>query len=193
MKKLSAPSFANFSEYDLIKALILINEKPFGRNQLMRSLELSEASTRSLMKKLLQAKFVRTTTKGVAINNAGKVYVNKIKSVLSGPIQINYGTFSIAFKVSNSASIINLGLEQRDSAIRGGAAGCLVLIYKNNKLILPGGEGIENVYLDIFNGIRENFKLSEGDVVIVAFANKKRDAELGAWAAAKTLLVAKNI
>ncbi|HIK02528.1 TPA: hypothetical protein H1012_01640 [archaeon] len=52
---------------------------------------------------------------------------------------------------------------------------------------------MENVYIDIFNGISQNFKLSEGDAVIVAFANAKRHAEIGAWAAAKTLLLAKNI
>lgn len=176
-----------------MRALIIIGEKPLGRNQLMRALELTEASTRSLMKKLSEAKFVRSTTKGISLNEAGKAYVAKIKIVLSGPAQINYGTFSIAFKISNAASMINLGIEQRDSAIRGGAAGCLVLVYKNGKLILPGGEGMETVYLDIFNGVKENFKLAEGDVILVAFANAKRDAELGAWAAAKTLLVAKNI
>ncbi len=193
MKKLATPTFAKFSEYDLIKALFSISGAPLGRNQLMRSLELSEASTRSLMKKLSEAKFVRTTTKGIALNDSGKIFVEKIKKVLSGPAQINYGAFSIAFKVLNSASMVHMGLEQRDAAIRAGAAGCLVLVFKNNKLVLPGGEGIENVYVDIFNGIKENFKLLEGDVVIVAFANKKRDAELGAWAAAKTLLLAKNI
>ncbi len=193
MKKLSAPSFANFSDYDLIKALLLISETPLGRNQLMRQLELTEASTRSLMKKLAAAKFVRASTKGILLNDAGESFVNKLRAVLSGPAQINYGAFSAAFKVSSSASMVRMGLEQRDSAIRGGADGCLVLVFKNNKLILPGGEGIENVYVDIFNGINENFKLSEGDVVLVAFANTKRAAELGAFAAAKTLLLAKNI
>ena len=193
MKNLYAPSFANFSEYDLIKALILIHEKPLGRNQLMLSLGLSEASTRSLMKKLSSAKFVRTTTKGISLNYSGKAFVHKLKAVLSGPAQINYGEFSIAFRISNSASMINLGLEQRDAAIRAGAEGCLVLIFKNNKLILPGVDSIETVYHDVFSGIQQNFKLSEGDVVIVAFANTKRQAELGAFSAVKTLLLAKNI
>ncbi len=193
MKTLTAPSFANFSEYDLIKALLLISDSPLGRNQLMKKLELTEASTRSLMKKLAAAKFVKTTTKGISLNKEGQSFVGKIKSVLAGPAPINFGGFSIAFRISNSASMINFGLEQRDAAIRAGAAGCLVLVYRGNKLILPGGEGMENVYIDIFNGVSQNFKLVEGDAVIVAFANTKRQAELGAWAAAKTLLLAKNI
>lgn len=193
MKRLAVPAFANFSEYDLIKAMLLIGRGPLGRNQLMRSLELSEASTRSLMKKLLVAKFVRNTTKGVSLTPTGTTFINNVKAVLSGPAQINYGNFSIAFKVSNAASMINLGLEQRDVAIRAGAAGCLVLVFKNNRLILPGGEGMENVYIDIFNGVAQSFKLLEGDVVIVAFANAKRSAETGAWAAAKTFLLVKNI
>ena len=193
MKTLSAPSFANFSDYDLVKALLLISSEPLGRNQLMKKLELTEASTRSLMKKLAAAKFVKATTKGISLNSAGAGFVNKIKGVLSGPVQINYGNFSIAFKIVNAASMVSVGLEQRDSAIRAGAAGCLVLVYRGNRLILPGGEGMENVYIDIFNGVSQNFKLAEGDAVIVAFANAKRHAEIGAWAAAKTLLLAKNI
>ena len=176
-----------------MRALLLISNSPLGRNQLMKKLELSEASTRSMMKKLVAAKFVKATTKGISLNSSGNAFVSKIKGVLSGPVQINYGNFSIAFKVSNSSSMINVGLEQRDAAIRVGAAGCLVLIFKDNRLLLPGGEGMENVYIDIFNGVSENFKLSAGDVVFVAFANTKRHAELGAWAAAKTLLLAKNI
>ena len=193
MKTLIAPSFANFSDCDLVKALLLISSEPLGRNQLMKKLELTEASTRSLMKKLVSAKFVRTTTKGISLNASGLGFVNKIKGVFAGPVQISYGNFSIAFKVSNAASMINVGLEQRDAAIRAGAAGCLLLVYRGNRLILPGGEGIENVYIDIFNGVSQNFKLSDGDVVVVAFANTKRQAELGAWAGAKTLLLAKNI
>ncbi len=193
MKNLLAPSFAKFSDYDLIRALILIHEKPLGRNQLMQRLELSEASTRSLMKKLSSAKFVKKTTKGIALNKEGKAFVHKIRAVLNGPVHIDFGNFSAAFKVSNSASMINLGLEQRDAAIRVGAEGCLVLVFKNNKLILPGVDSVETVYHDIFSGIQQNFKLSENDVIIVAFANTKRLAECGAFSAAKTLLLAKNI
>src|SRR3989344_4208236 len=102
MKSLSAPSFANFSDYDLVRALLLISNSPLGRNQLMKKLELSEASTRSMMKKLVAAKFVKATTKGISLNSSWNAFISKIKGVLSGPVQINYGNFSIAFKVSNS-------------------------------------------------------------------------------------------
>jgi len=193
MKKLTAPSFANFSEYDLIRALILIHKEALGRNLLMRELGLSEASTRSLMKKLSSSGFVKTTTKGIALTDSGKNFVHKVNTILSGPAPINYGAFSISFKVSDSANMVNVGLEQRDAAVKAGAAGCLVFVYKNSRLVLPGVDGIEHVYLDIFNGVKENFSLSEGDVVIIAFANTKRHAELGAWEAVKTLLIAKDI
>ena len=190
MKNLNAPSFASFSKYDLVKALLLISEAPLGRNQLMKILGLSEASTRSLMKKLSSAKFAKATTKGLSLTDNGKKFVKELKTFLSGPAQIKYGNFSVAFKVVNSAGLVNLGLEQRDAAISKGAGGCLVLVFRNNRLIMPGVEGLENAYLNVFTGIRENFKLAENDAIVIAFADEKRKAELGAWAAAETLLSA---
>jgi len=81
------------------------------------------------------------------------------------------------------------GLEQRDAAIKVGAMGATTLIFRNNRLKMPGvQEDIFERIQPIYYMLKTKLKPKENDVIIIGSANKKLLAEFGAKAAAFELL-----
>lgn len=173
---------SQYTEYDMVRTLLLISEKPCGRNKLVQLLDLREASTRSLMKQLIMLKLAKESTLGLELTASGKEFVNGLKKKIDGPKNIiGY----VALSVKKTANCVKIGLEQRDAAVRAGANGALVFVYRNGELEMPGAEGLEK---ELATEILDNFELAENDVVVAAFAESSRNAGSGAWAAVKTLL-----
>jgi len=184
--------FAHFSDYDMLKALFKIEKMPLGRSQLMYVLGLGEGSTRSLMGKLQELGLVETTTKGVVLTEKGSSFVIKLKCEVTGPVEIKNFETSAAFKVGKAAGRVQLGIEQRDAAIRAGASGIIVFTFTNGKLIAPGVESRVELQA-LCDELAQKFKLENDNAVVVCFATTIKKAEEGAWAAAKTLLPAEDL
>lgn len=75
---------AEFTDSDLVTALLLIKENPMGRYKLQTELKLSDSSTKSLLnyckkKGLLEAKVGRS---GHYLANKGKEFVNQISKLI---------------------------------------------------------------------------------------------------------------
>jgi len=180
---------AKFSEYDIVKALFKLEVRPYGRNKLMQVLGLSEASTRSLMRKLKALKYAKSSTRGLVLSEKGAVFVAGLKKKISDPIVVeNFEKNSIAFKLKNASGKVKIGIEQRDAAVRAGASGALVLVYSKGTLTMPGVRGLKKENAKLFAELAEKLGLVEGDAIIVAFSPPKISAGKGAWAAAKSLL-----
>jgi len=117
-----------------------------------------------------------------------------LKSRISEGIEVpktplTVGPFNVAVLVRNAADSVKYGIEQRDAAIRAGALGATTLIFRQNRLVMPG------IKEDVFQNVRPTldmlvsaFKPSENDVIIIGSATDKRTAELGAKTAALELL-----
>ena len=185
--------YTKFSEYDMVKTLLELEKRPLGRDQLTRVLKLGEGSTRSLMKKLKKSNLVKTTTRGITLTSKGSNFLKKLKNKVYGPVKIeNFEEFSVAWKVKNSADKVKVGIEQRDAAIRADASGILVFTYFDD-LKMPGAEHCLKGNNELCKELKENFKLSRGDVIVLAFASVLKKAEEGAWAALKTLIESKDL
>ena len=81
----------------------------------------------------------------------------------------------------NASSRIRKGVEQRDTAIKAGADGAIILVYED-ELRFP----VSDISLPEFKD--KFFDLKKGDVVILGFADNYADAENGAIAIALDLI-----
>jgi hypothetical protein len=98
---------------------------------------------------------------------------------------LTVGEVDIATIVRGAASKVKRGIEQRDEAIKAGADGATVFIFRRGKLQFPDG------FMDVEKGLTkviiEKFSPREGDVIIIGTARDPAKAEAGAKAAAGTL------
>ena len=99
---------------------------------------------------------------------------------------ITVDKFNYAVLVKDIANSIHSGIEQRDIAIKSGAAGATTLIFKENKFIIPetNYNALENE-LNIHKILVENLQPENNDVIIIGSDNiSKQNAELAAKYAA---------
>ncbi|KUO40025.1 MAG: hypothetical protein AVW05_01210 [Hadesarchaea archaeon DG-33] len=154
-----------FAEVHVRRALELIaKHKRIGRKQLAGELGVGEGSMRTILNQLKkQDEFVQVDT--------GDLTVGKI---------------DVATIVRGAAKKIKRGIEQRDEAIKVGAQGATVLVFKRGKLQFPD----EFIKMGKKNSetIIKTFKPREGDVIIISTADDVLSAETGARAAARTLV-----
>lgn len=180
---------SKFSEYDLVKALHMLLKKPLGRNHLIKALLLTEASTRTLMRRLKKQGFARNSTKGLVLTPKGGKFLKEILGKISLAVKIkSFEKNSVAFKIKGAAKKIRFGVEQRDLAVKAGAYGAIILVYDGKKLKMPGVETLRRKNKKLFKEIQENFALKKNDTVVITFAKKEKDAESSGWAAAKSLI-----
>ncbi|MFI5416170.1 MAG: DUF4443 domain-containing protein, partial [Nitrososphaerales archaeon] len=80
---------------------------------------------------------------------------------------------------------IRSGIEQRDASIKAGAVGATTLVFRNERLLLPGtGEDLMRNDQKIHSLIIEKMKPEENDVIIIGSSQSKKIAEMAAKSAA---------
>jgi hypothetical protein len=106
---------------------------------------------------------------------------------------LTVGPHNVAVLIKNVADSVKYGLEQRDAAIRAGALGATTLIFRNDRLTMPG------VSKDVFQNIQPihdmlvaKLKPEENDVILIGSAYDNRTAEFAAKTAAVKLLRSKS-
>ena len=103
---------------------------------------------------------------------------------------LTVGRFQVAVAARSSAPSVASGLEQRDSAIRMGAAGATTYVIKEGKFAVPGGspDCERDFPSETWRKLRAELKPKDGDAVILCGAQDETTAKLGALSAALTLL-----
>ncbi|MEM2527332.1 MAG: DUF4443 domain-containing protein, partial [Candidatus Bathyarchaeia archaeon] len=155
---------------------------------------LGEGAVRTLLRRLTEAGLVITSRSGCSLTHKGMKLWSEIERVLQGMVRIGgseltLAPYSVAILVRGCADKVKSGIEQRDAAIVSGARGAVTIIFKNNRMIIPGvSENMERDYPSAFRELSCLMKPREGDVIIVSSADSQRDAEYGALAAAWSLL-----
>jgi len=176
-----------FAESQVRGALALIAErKGVGRKQLAKELGVGEGSMRTILDRLKKEGFVRSSRGGHSITTKGKRELGKaLELVQIDAGDMTVGDVDVATIVRKAAARVRRGIEQRDEAIKAGADGATVLIFKGGKLQFP--DGFLKVGRGVSGELVRTFKPREGDVIIIGTARDVAKAEEGTKAAARTL------
>lgn len=182
----------------MIRAIQILGErKILGRTILARLLNTGSGAVRTLIKDLEEQKVIIVERNGCRLTAKGLTLYQQISTKIPLVTQIDAGILSVdkfnaAALVKDSSDIIRRGIEQRDAAIRIGAAGATTLVYRNGRFAIPMGS--EDCARDfpggVWRGLKEKFHPEDGDVIVVSSAADTTVAVYGSLAAALTLLEA---
>jgi len=187
-----APSFTVF---DLVKTMEIIAEtRLIGRGRLSEELGLGEGATRTLIARLTDADLISTSKSGCSLTQKGEKAWQDIRAVLPqkavlGRNELTFAPYNVAVLVRGRSENVRKGLEQRDAAVRAGARGAATLVFRDDRLLLPTiSTDLAEAYPKAFSQVTSLMDLEDGDVVIISCADKPREAEYGAIAAAWTII-----
>jgi len=194
LEKAPGPS-PSFTIFDIVKAFEIIAEAGYlGRGALSMRLSLGEGATRTLIVRLTEAGLVSTSKSGCSLTKKGEETWTNIKARMPRKVsleknELTFAPYNVAILVKGRGEKVKKGLEQRDAAVRAGAAGATTLVFKDKKLILPTVSlDLAKEYPKAFNQIACILNPEDDDVVIIASADKPKEAEYGALAAAWTII-----
>jgi Domain of unknown function (DUF4443) len=194
VKSRYAPSrVLSFDVVHVFAALQMIgkNNNTTSRNALCEGLVLGEGTVKTLVKHLKMQGLIETSNRGTKLSAKGKSIceglISAIPSEMSLPkCSIALSRFNYAVLVREFGFAVGLGIEQRDAAIKMGAAGATTLLFKDNKFVMPANSDDSlKREREIRRMIVEQLNPREGDVIIIGSAdNNGKTAELGAKNAA---------
>jgi DNA-binding PadR family transcriptional regulator len=184
----AAGPLPRFTDAQIRRALELIAErKGIGRKQLATELEIGEGSVRTILNRLKERSFITSNRSGQLITAKGKRELGKtLEYVQIDAGNLTVGDVDVATIVRNAAAKVSRGIEQRDEAIKAGAAGATVLVYKCSKLQFP--DGFQKVEREVADRLMTIFKPRDRDVIIIGSAQDAVKAEAGAKAAGRSLV-----
>jgi hypothetical protein len=160
--------------------------KKIGRKQLVEEVGIGEGSMRTILNRLKKQGLIVSSRGGHALTPKGKRFLGRplqLVQIDAGPLTV--GEIDVATVVRGVAGKVKRGIEQRDEAIKVGADGATVLVYKGGKLRFP--DGFMKVEKGLATLLIKLFEPREGDVIVVGTAKDVVKAEEGAKAAARSL------
>lgn len=176
-----------FAEVHVRKALELISKHGrVGRKQLAEELGVGEGSMRTILNQLKKRGLIVSSRGGHALTPKGRRSVGRpleFAQIDAGGLTV--GEYDVAAIVRGAAKKVKRGIEQRDEAIKAGADGATVLIFKRGEFRFP--DGFFDVERKLGSTLARIFKPREGDVIVIGTAGNVRDAEEGARAAISSL------
>jgi DNA-binding PadR family transcriptional regulator len=176
-----------FAEVHIRETLDLIEKYGrVGRKQLAEKLGVGEGSMRTILNMLKKQSLITSSRGGHALTAKGKHFLGKpLEFVRVDAGDLTVGEVDVATIVRGASAKIKRGIEQRDEAIKAGAAGATVLIFKNCKLQFP--DRFIEVGKKVSETIIKTLKPQEGDAIVIGTADDVVSAEAGARTAARTL------
>ncbi|MHA1585285.1 MAG: DUF4443 domain-containing protein [Promethearchaeota archaeon] len=192
--KTIAPSY-NYSQ--IIYSIMLLGEDDFGigRYRIKNEIDLGEGSTKTLLNHLKKQEIITvlgSRQKGHILTNKGKKFFQNITEVIPKPNPLE--NTKNKYVVGNLASYthlkskylkenINLGILQRDEAIKIGGTGATCLIFDGTKFVFPEHNRFP-IEITSFN----TSSFHEGDLLIIGGGKSTSYANLATIAAAISLL-----
>jgi hypothetical protein len=178
---------------EVLLLLLLRMESPIGRYRLKELLDLSdhEGLVRLMLSDLAEKGYVEADKAGCSLTESGQKLLDSILSRAGiGDVkplalsELKLGPACVAVHVRDRAAEFRDGIEQRDAAVRAGASGATVLLFRGNAFAIPSVyPNLSAKYPDLAKRILGSFKLSDGDALIVGFAGVASKALEGALAA----------
>jgi hypothetical protein len=101
---------------------------------------------------------------------------------------VSLAEFAYGIQLRNLAKLVETGIEQRDRALLAGAAGATTLIFEGGRLTVPS---VSKRVVDkkTYEDLLSDFKLEQGDILIVGMGHTPADAQRGAFNASLSLLL----
>jgi hypothetical protein len=188
----NAPSrMLSFNLVHVYKTMQMMeNDKKISRSLMTQELNLGEGSVKTLVKHMKMYGLVENSNSGMWLTNKGNALYAKLHALIPKEMDIPkcsiaLGRFNHAVLLKNMAYNIKSGIEQRDASIKAGAVGATTLIFRNQRLVLPGtGEDLMKNDQDIHSLIIENLAPEENDVIIIGSSQSKKIAEMASKSAA---------
>lgn len=157
-----------------------------GRKQIVKGLGIGEGSVRTILNQLKERELITSSRGGHALTVKGRRLLSRLLRYVKVDVDdLTVGKVNVATVVRRAASRIKRGIEQRDEAIKAGADGATVLIFKGGKLRFP--DGFAEVSGDKALVLTKALRPKEGDVVVIGSASDAVRAEAGARAVVRTL------
>ena len=192
--KIAPGPLPSFTPAHLLMALEVISRETVGRVRLSNILGLGPGVTRTLIKHLRSEGLIEVSRSGIKLSDSGTRMLEEIKLFISPGIKVpesplTVGSSNVAVLVKGASSFVKYGMEERDAAIKVGALGATTLIFKGNRLLLPGvnEESIKGIQ-QIKEYLTSKLMPSEDDVIIIGSSDDERSAELAAKTAALNLV-----
>jgi len=178
--------------------LAIQDEEHLGRYRLVLILGLPDGVTRGLLIKLARMGYLKTEKfVGRSLTPPPKgekrltellanLNAHAIREIDAGDLSL--GPKSVVAHIRDGARSVRSGIEQRDAAIRAGAAGAITVIYHDGMFLLPpDGFDLSEKNRIIVERLRKEFELLEGDALVIGSGSDKWKAVEGILAAAETL------
>jgi len=176
-----------FAEVHVRMTLELIAEhQRIGRKQLVEELGVGEGSVRTILNQLKKRGLITSSRGGHFLTAKGERALGKLFEFVQVNVgDLTVGKVDIATIVRGAAAKVKRGIEQRDDAIKAGADGATVLIFKRGRLRFP--DGFFEVKKETSDALLKVLRPREGDIVVIGTAGDAVKAEAGAKAAARSL------
>ena len=177
-----------FAESQILKTLELISEhERISRKQLVKELGIGEGSVRTILDRLKRDDLITSSKVGHTLTSKGR---RKLGNSCRKFVQVDAGSLTvgksdIATIVRGGAKRVKKGIEERDEAIKVGADGATVLVFKGGKLKFP--DGVARIEPPLARKLIDALSPHENDVVILGTGRDPATAEAGAKAAAHRL------
>ena len=162
---------------ELLMLMILNRKGPIGRYRLKEMLNLSEHEgvIRYMLTDLQNQSYVSASKLGCALTQKGKALLEKrlraydiidIKTFYT-PI-LTTTPISMGLHIQNKADKIESAMKLRDHAVRGGAVGATIILFKDEKLIIPSVNiGFFSRHPTLAKKIHDAFSLENNDILVV--------------------------
>ncbi len=186
----------SFEKSHVLLAFMTIGESgTIGRQALAARSGLKEGPVRTVLKKLREDGYAKTSASGCYLTDEGRRVYESLRSRLSpfAPLEdskLTFGTYQVGIMVRGGGRAVQSGLEQRDSVIRINALGATTFVIRDDKFAVPGGsaDSEKEFPSKVWSTLRDRLGPKNGDAVVVCGAKDETTAKLGALSAALTLL-----
>jgi predicted transcriptional regulator len=180
--------------FHIFSALELMAEKSIGRNKLAKKLGVGDGAVRTIISRLQDSGLIVTSREGSILTNKGLGVWKNFEAVFPRreefeKTSLTTSAYSYAFLVKNRGNRVKSGIDQRDAAIMGGARRALVIVFKNDRLIIESiSSSLKKDFPEAADVILNDLKPEDNDVIIIAGADSPLKAKRGAFAASWVLL-----
>lgn len=165
---------------ELLILLVLNQKGPIGRYRLKDMVGLSEHEglVKQILANLQKQDYTSANKSGCILTEKGRTLLEKqlkdLNIIAIKPLDLpilKSDFVSVGLHLQNAADKIESAMKIRDVAVRGGASGATIIIFKEGKLIVPSVHpSFLNENPSLLKRIQNSFKLEDNDVIAIISA-----------------------
>ncbi|HDZ36403.1 MAG TPA: DUF4443 domain-containing protein [Thermococcus sp.] len=180
-------AYPEFTLEDAVAVLFMLRN-PTGRKTISEVLDLGEGSVRTLLRKLSTLGVISSTQRGHSLNEKGIELLERLcksfsEAKIVGEID-GYPAYALVVRKPPEFKSIEL----RDEAIRFFAKGAMILVVRNGEPVFPeDGRPLSETMPELVERVKEAFRLEDGELVVITWAEKGADAMKSAYHVALAL------